>query len=323
LQTHFEWTPASRPAKITRWRLFMAKSKKSEVDTSKLNLPPLGAHMSVSGGVDKAIDRARSAGCTALQIFLKNNNQWSGKLLDEEVIARWKREVAVGDLGLPIAHNSYLVNLASPDATLMEKSMSNMLDDIRRADVLGVPGIVTHPGAHMGEGEVSAIKRIAAQINELFDMSADSKVCLYLETTAGQGSSVGHRFEHLRDIIAGIKNKKRVGICVDTCHIFAAGYDIRTPETYQASFSEFDRVIGLKWIRAFHVNDSKKDLGSRVDRHDHIGKGKIGESGFASLMQDERFRAIPHLLETPKGDDLAEDRANLATLRRLASSTSK
>lgn len=301
----------------------MAKEKSAAGEIGRDKLPPLGAHMSVAGGVDKAIDRARSAGCSALQIFLKNNNQWSGKTLDDEVVGRWKREIAVGDLGLPIAHNSYLVNLASPDPLLMEKSMSNMLDDIRRADALGVPGIVTHPGAHMGEGEVVAIERIAKQINELFDQTADSNVCLYLETTAGQGTSIGHRFAHLRDILAGIKSKKRIGICVDTCHIFAAGYDIRTPATYQASFDEFDRVIGLKWIRAFHVNDSKKDLGSRVDRHDHIGKGKIGETGFALLMQDERFRAIPHLLETPKGEDIAEDRVNLATLRRLAQPSSR
>lgn len=292
---------------------------KSKAPTDEpAGLPPLGAHMSVAGGVDKAIDRARSAGCTALQIFLKNNNQWAGKPLDADVIARWKTEVGRGDLGRPIAHNSYLVNLASPNADALAKSMINMEDDIRRADVLGVPGIVTHPGAHVGEGEAPAIKQIAAQINELFARTDGSKVALYLEVTAGQGSSIGHRFEHLRDIMAGIKDKKRLGVCVDTCHIFAAGYDIRTPETYAATFAEFDKIIGLKWIRAFHVNDSKKDLGSRVDRHEHIGKGKIGETGFACLMRDARFREIPHVLETPKSEDLEEDRMNLATLRRLA-----
>ncbi|MBI3736809.1 deoxyribonuclease IV [Candidatus Sumerlaeota bacterium] len=279
----------------------------------------MGAHMSVSGGVDQAIDRARSAGCTALQIFLKNNNQWSGKPFEEEVIARWRAEVAKGDLGLPIAHNSYLVNLASPRPELLDKSVANMLDDLRRAETLGVPGIVTHPGAHMGEGETNAIKKIGGQINLLFDQTPGNPAALYLETTAGQGSSVGHRFEHLRDIIALVKEKNRVGVCVDTCHIFAAGYDIRTPEGYAATFEEFDRVIGLDMIRAFHVNDSKKDFGTRVDRHAHIGQGFIGEKGFACLMRDPRFVSIPHILETPKDEKtLEEDRMNLATLRRLA-----
>ena len=293
-------------------------SSRAKKSSTSINLPALGAHMSVSGGVDKAIDRARSAGCTALQIFLKNNTQWEGKPLEDEVVARWRSEIVRGDLGRPIAHNSYLVNLASPRADLVKKSAANMLDDLRRAETLGVPGIVTHPGAHMGEGEAKGVERIAKQINILFDRTPGNPTALYLETTAGQGSSIGHRFEHLRDIIALVEDKSRVGVCVDTCHIFAAGYDIRTPETYAATFEEFDRVVGLDLIRAFHVNDSKKDLGTRVDRHTHLGQGFIGEEGFRCLMCDARFASIPHILETPKDETLEEDRMNLATLRRLA-----
>ena len=274
--------------------------------------------MSVAGGVDRAIDRARDAGCTALQIFLKNNNQWRAKPLDEAVIERFRAEIAKGDLGKPIAHASYLLNLASPKKDLVAKSMANLLDDLDRADRLGVVGIVLHPGAHMGRGEETAVRQIARQINIVLDRAGDNPTAIYLESTAGQGSSIGHRFEHLRDIIDLVRDKDRIGVCLDTCHVFAAGYDIRTPETVSAMLRQFDRVVGLKWLRAFHFNDSKKGLGSRVDRHEHIGKGFIGEIGFAALMQHRRIMKIPRILETPKGEDLAEDKKNLATLRRLA-----
>ena len=275
--------------------------------------------MSVAGGVDRAIDRARDAGCTALQIFLKNNNQWRGKPLAPEAIERYRAEVAKGDLGRPIAHGSYLVNLAGPNPELLKKSMANLLDDLERAEVLGVPGVVLHPGAHMGEGETKAVKQIARQINLLFQKSEGNPTAIYLEATAGQGSAIGYRFEHLRDIIDLVRDKDRIAVCLDTCHIFAAGYDIRTREGAREVMDEFDRVVGLDWLRAFHFNDSKRELGSRVDRHTHIGKGCIGREGFAALMQDRRILHIPRILETPKGDDLAEDRMNLATLRRLAS----
>lgn len=281
-------------------------------------LPPLGAHMSVSGGVDKAIDRARSAGCTALQIFLKNNNQWRGKPIDDATAERFRTEVAKGDLGRPVAHGSYLVNLASANPDLVAKSMENIADDILRADLIGVPGIVMHPGAHMGAGEDVGIRQIARQMNLLFEATRDNTAAIYLEATAGQGSAIGHKFEHLRDIIGLIDNTSRVGVCLDTCHVFAAGYDLRTRETATAMLDEFDRVVGLAWLRCFHFNDSKKGLGSRVDRHEHIGKGCIGEEGFTALMQDPRILSIPRILETPKGEDLEEDRVNLATLRRLA-----
>ena len=274
--------------------------------------------MSIAGGVDRAVDRARDAGCTALQIFLKNNNQWRGKALDDRTVERYRAEVGKGDLGQPIAHSSYLVNLASPKPAVLAKGMDNLLDDLRRSEALGVPGIVLHPGAHMGTGDDKAIRQIARQINELFKKTPRNPTAIYLETTAGQGSSVGHRFEHIRDIMERVKDKSRIGVCLDTCHVFAAGYDIRTPDAAKAMLDEFDRVVGLECLRAFHFNDSKKGLGSRVDRHEHIGKGMIGATGFTTLMQEPRIRSIPRILETPKGEDLKEDRQNLATLRRLA-----
>lgn len=285
---------------------------------AKRELPRLGAHESIAGGVDKAIDRAREAGCTALQIFLKNNNQWKGSPLKPEIIERYRAEVAKGDLGLPFAHASYLVNLASTNPDFVEKSIENLADDLERARILGVPGIVMHPGAHMGAGEEAGIRQIAAQLNRLFKLTPGNPAQIWLEGTAGQGSALGYKFEHLRDIIDLVKDKKRLGVCLDTCHVFAAGYDIRTSKAAKAMLDEFDRVVGLEWLRAFHFNDSKKGLGSRVDRHEHIGKGLIGEEGFAALLKDKRILHVPRVLETPKGDDLAEDKMNLATLRRLA-----
>lgn len=278
----------------------------------------MGAHMSVAGGVDKAIDRARDAGCTALQIFLKNNNQWQGKPIDEEVAERFRTEIAKGDLDRPVAHCSYLVNLASADKALQKKSLENLSDDLVRAERIGVSGIVLHPGSHVGQGEAVGIKRIADQIDRLFDQTDGNPAVIYLETMAGQGSSIGHRFEHLRDIVDRVEDKSRLAVCLDTCHVFAAGYDIRTEEGVEAMLDEFDRVIGLDLLAVMHFNDSKREFGSRVDRHDHIGEGFIGEQGFAAMMRAPRLAAIPRVLETPKGEDLEEDRRNLATLRRLA-----
>lgn len=274
--------------------------------------------MSVAGGVDRAIDRAREVACTALQIFLKNNNQWRGKPLTDECIARFRREMEAGDLAPVFAHASYLLNLAGSDDGLLEKSRENLLDDLRRAEALGVVGIVIHPGAHLGRGEAAAVAQIAAELNRLFDVTAGSDVQIYLENTAGQGSNVGYRFEHLRDIIEGIEDRGRIGVCLDTCHLFAAGYDLRDRASFRKTLKEFDRVVGLDWLRAMHLNDSKRELGSRVDRHEHIGQGCIGEAGFAAVMTEPRLRRIPHVIETPKGDDTAFDRMNLATLRRLA-----
>jgi len=274
--------------------------------------------MSIAGGVDRAIDRARSAGCTALQIFLKNNNQWRGKPLSPEAIERFRREIAAGDLAPPVAHAGYLVNLAGPRLPLLRRSRENLLDDLLRAEQLGVIGVVLHPGAHLGRGEAPAIHQVADELNRLFDRTSASRVAIYLETTAGQGTSLGYRFEHLRDVIDRVAAQDRVAVCLDTCHVFAAGYDLRNAEAVAATLTGFDRVVGLDRLRFLHFNDSNRELGSRVDRHAHIGQGHIGEPGFAALMREPRLAGLPRVLETPKGEDLAEDRMNLATLRRLA-----
>lgn len=298
--------------------------KSSSPKSGAARIPRLGAHMSVAGGVDRAIDRARSVGCTALQIFLKNNNQWSGPPVADAVRERWLREIAVGDLGVPIAHASYLINLASADEELLRKSLDNLADDVARADSLGVSGIVLHPGAHMGRGEEVGISAIADGLDRLFERTSGAKAAILLENTAGQGTALGWRFEHLRDILAGVEARvgtsarARLGVCLDTCHLLASGYDVRDAASVKATLDEFDRVVGLGLVKAVHLNDSKKGLGSRVDRHEHIGRGEIGEAGFAAWLADGRLADAPHVLETPKGDDCAEDRENLATLRRLA-----
>lgn len=284
-----------------------------------LEQPPLGAHMSIAGGVDLAIDRAREAGCSAFQIFLKNNNRWRGKPLDEAAIERFRAEMARGDFAPPVAHASYLLNLASPDAGLRKKTRENLADDLNRAGRLGVVGVVLHPGAHMGQGESKAIERIAAEIDRILG-SIGGDVAIYLENTAGQGTSIGHRFEHLRDILAGVPWSDRMGVCLDTCHLLAAGYDLRTEKAVRTTMREFDRVVGLEWLRVFHFNDSKRPLGSRVDRHTHIGEGCIGDEGFVTLMRMRSLSSIPRILETPKGKGPEGDRRNLERLRALAHS---
>lgn len=275
--------------------------------------------MSIAGGVDLAIDRAREAGCSAVQIFLKNNNQWRGKPLSDESVERFRTEIARGDFAPPVAHASYLLNPASPDAELRRKSRENLTDDLKRADRLGVVGVVLHPGAHMGQGEARAIARIAAELNRILE-AAEGAAAIYLEGTAGQGTSIGHRFEHLRDLLAGSRYPERMGVCLDTCHLLAAGYDLRTERAVRKTMREFDRVVGLEWLRVFHFNDSKRPLGSRVDRHTHIGEGCIGDRGFATLMKMRNLRDIPRILETPKGQGPELDRRNLAHLRDLARS---
>jgi deoxyribonuclease-4 len=261
----------------------------------------IGAHMSIAGGLHRAFERGAGVGCRAIQIFLKNSNQWKGKALTEEDRISFRQAQAVSGAIPVIAHNSYLINLA----------------EMRRAEFLGIPSIVLHPGAHMGSGEQSGLRRIAQALN-LALRRVPAPVMILLETTAGQGSSLGHRFEHLAEILARVKQNERMGVCLDTCHVFAAGYDIRTESAYARTMKEFDRLVGTDRIRAFHVNDCRKDLGSRVDRHAHIGQGFIGLEAFRLLVNDRRFAQIPKILETPKGPDLEEDRMNLATLRSLA-----
>ena len=279
-----------------------------------------GAHMSISGGLHKAFGHGERAGCDTIQIFSKNQQQWRGKPLTDQDIAQFKAEQQRTGFGPIVVHDSYLINLASPSDELWEKSIAAFADELERCAALGIPYLVTHPGAHTGSGEEAGLLREAEALNRLFEQSTGGDVMVLLETTAGQGSCLGHRFEHLARLIELSRRPQRLGVCVDTCHILAAGYDIRTAEACAATLAEFDRVVGVERIKAFHLNDSQKDLGSRVDRHAHIGQGCVGLEGFRAIVNDPRFAGLPMILETPKGDDLAEDIENLAKLRDLIAS---
>lgn len=278
---------------------------------------PFGAHMSISGGVAKAFARGETVGVEAMQIFAKNDRQWSAKPFLESDIADFKREAARTGIGPLMVHDSYLINLASPKDELWEKSIHAFADELERCKQLDIPYIVTHPGAHTGSGEEAGIKRQIEALNRLFDEGVGGTTTVLLETTAGQGSVMGWSFEQLAAIMEGIHQQERIAVCVDTCHIFAAGYDIRDAAGYTATFQEFDRLIGVERIKAFHLNDSQKGLGSRVDRHTHIGEGEIGLEAFRLLVNDPRFIHLPKVIETPKGEEMQEDVRNLALLRSL------
>lgn len=278
----------------------------------------LGAHVSIAGGVHKAFERGKRLRCNAIQIFLKNSNQWKAKPLTMPDRVLFREAQHDSAIKVVLAHDSYLINLSSPDRELRQKSLNAFVEEMERANFLGVPYLVLHPGAHMGAGISAGISRVAKALRRALD-KVNPPIQILLENTAGQGSCLGHRFEHLADILEQI-DSDRAGVCLDTCHLFAAGYDIRTRETYAETVREFDRQIGLRRIIAFHVNDSKKGLGSRVDRHTHIGQGFIGLDAFRFLINDERFSSIPKILETPKGPDIDEDLMNLATLAGLLGS---
>lgn len=276
-----------------------------------------GAHMSTSGGLYKAFALGEQAGCDTIQIFSKNQQQWRAKPLLDEEIARFRAEQSRSGLGPLVVHDSYLINLASPNDELWEKSIAAFREELERCRLLGIPYIVTHPGAHTGSGEDAGLARETVAFDRLFAEGAGGDTLVLLETTAGQGSTLGYRFEHLAYLIEHSQHPERFGVCVDTCHILAAGYDIRTPETYAATFEAFDRIIGIGRIKCFHLNDSQKGLGSKVDRHAHIGEGEVGLDAFRQIVNDPRFVDLPGILETPKNDDLAEDIRNLATLRGM------
>ncbi len=278
----------------------------------------LGAHMSIAGGMDRALERGREVDCTALQVFTKSSNQWRARPLDDGEVERFRQGMKAGPLRAVVAHDSYLINLASPDDDLWEKSVDAFTEEIRRCHILGIPVLVFHPGAHMGSGEAAAVQRIAAALNRAHAATGDAPVTTALETHAGQGTTVGHRFEHLRDILAGLDQPERAAVCLDTCHVFAAGYPIHTEEGWNETLEALDGTVGLTRLACVHVNDSKKGLGCKVDRHAGLGEGEMGLLPFWLLVNDERTRHLPLVLETPKGKDLAEDVANMATLRRLA-----
>lgn len=271
--------------------------------------------MSISGGIHTAFDRGLAVGCTTMQVFTKSNTQWIAKPLTEEDIRNYKIHEQKSRIHPIVAHDCYLINLCAGDLTILRKSREAFRDELERCELLGIPYLVFHPGAHMGRGETEGIKLIAGSLNLIHEQTRGCTVKSVIETTAGQGTTVGYRFEHLREIIDQVEEKDRIGVCADTCHLFAAGYDIGTEEGYEKTIQEFEDVIGLERLVAFHVNDSKRELGSRVDRHEHIGQGTIGDVGFRLLMKDPRFQAIPKILETPKGPEMKEDVMNLARLR--------
>jgi deoxyribonuclease IV len=278
----------------------------------------LGAHMSIRGGVSMAIERARSIRCTAMQMFVKNNMQWFARPLTREEIRAFLNHVQRGELLSVFAHANYLINLAATNPLFHTNSIRALAEELVRADQLELPFLVLHPGAHLGAGEEAALEKIIDSVDEVFRKIPKVKTKIALEITAGQGSCIGHRFEHLGHIIANVREADRLRVCLDTAHVFAAGYEIGSDAAVKKTFHEFDRVIGRNRLVAIHINDSKTGQGSRVDRHEHIGKGRIGLDAFRFIMRSPRFSKIPKVLETPKGNDLAEDVMNLKTLRRLA-----
>jgi len=279
--------------------------------------PLLGAHMSIAGGVDKALLLGKEVGCDTVQIFTKSSRQWASKPLSKEEIADFHAAKHTTGLTIVAAHASYLYNFAAPDEALHKKSLHGLIDEMERCEALSVAYLIVHPGAHMGTGEAAGIKAIAKSINAMHKACPGYTTKLVLEITAGQGSHLGYRFQQVRQMIDATKAPERLRVCFDTEHAFAAGYDLRTAEGYERTFAEFDEVIGLDLLVAFHLNDAKKDLGCRVDRHEHIGKGFLGLEAFRLLVNDVRFWGLPMCLETPKSDDYHEDRENLATLRGL------
>ncbi len=280
--------------------------------------PRIGAHVSIAGGVDLAVDRAVALGCEAFQLFTKSSNRWDARPLSPPEVERFREKVERAGLQPVVAHDSYLVNVGSPDEALWRKSLRALLVEVERCEVLGIPYLVMHPGSHRGAGEEACFERIAAAIDEIHRRHPEPRVTILLENTAGQGTNVGYRFEHLAEIRERLARPERVGVCFDTQHAFAAGYDLVSPEGWAETWRRFDRVLGRKLLRVLHLNDSKKPLGSRVDRHEHIGFGHLGPAPFLRVMNEPRFAGLVGVIETEKGPDCREDLQNLHVLRRLA-----
>ena len=274
--------------------------------------------MSVAGGMTRSIDRALGAGCESLQVFTKNNNQWRAHALRDEDVATFRVGVEESGLQPVLAHASYLINMGTPDDVLWNKSIDSLDEELTRCEILGIPLLVVHPGSHVGSGEDAAIRRIAGALDEVHSRHPGSPSTILLENTAGQGSAIGYRLEHLAEIMQKVSASRRVGVCIDTAHLYAAGYDIGTSKGWDATWSDFDRHVGFGKLAALHVNDSKRPLASRVDRHEHIGSGLIPILGFLLLMNDERLGGLPAILETAKTEVGHEDAQNMAVLRRLA-----
>ncbi len=298
------------------------KRARAEADHSAIRIPRseilLGAHMSIAGGAHRAIERACSIKCTAMQIFVKNNMQWFARPLEKSEISAFLDHPQRAELSAVFAHANYLINLAATNPQFHANSLRALAEELTRADQLELPFLVLHPGAHLGAGIDAGLERIVDSIDAVHTVLPKTKTKIALETTAGQGSCLGDRFEHIAHIIANVREPERLCVCLDTAHVFAAGYDLASEAATRKMFAEFDRTIGLERLAALHLNDSKTPRGSRVDRHEHIGKGKIGLNAFRFIMRDRRFRKIPKVLETPKGKELLEDVENMKTLRGLA-----
>jgi deoxyribonuclease-4 len=277
----------------------------------------LGAHTSIQGGVSTAVDLADKLCFSAMQIFTKNNNQWKGKPLSDTEINLYKTKLQNSGIKFVVSHDSYLINLCAKDEEILHKSREAFLDELNRCESLEIPFLNFHPGAHGGKGEDYGIKLIAESLNVVHSQTKNFKVRSMLEATAGQGTALGYKFEHLAKIIDLVEEKERMSVCIDTAHIFASGYNIRDEKKYEKVIKDFDEIVGLERLNCFHINDSKKELGSRVDRHDHIGKGFIGIEGFRNIMNDKQLQHIPKILETPKGKEQLEDLENLAVLKSL------
>lgn len=280
----------------------------------------LGAHFSIDGGIEKAVERAAEYGCNTLQLFTKNSLQWRAKSLKEEEISVFRSMVASKGVEKVVAHAAYIINIGSPDSTIYKNSLSSLLLELTRATELHIPYLDLHPGSHKEGDRNESLDRIAKTINEIYSSHDDITTMLLLENSAGQGTNLCHRFEEIERILSKIEMKNKVGICYDTAHGFAAGYDLRTKETYEKVMEEFDRILGLDLLKAMHLNDSKSPLGSRIDRHQHIGNGYLGLKSFELLLNDKTFKDIPFIIETPKGVDAAGvdlDTLNFSTLRSL------
>ena len=274
--------------------------------------------MSTAGGVWKALQRGVGVGCEIVQIFVKNNMQWFGKPFSPSALANFANEFAASGLSCVFGHAGYLINLAAPPSSKRDQSIKSLIQEIQLAGQLALPFLVMHPGAHLGAGETAGLKRVAAGLNEVFSATKPSTVRIALENTAGQGTCLGNQIKHLAAIYERVKQPRRLGVCLDTAHFFEAGYDLRSLKGWNRAIAEVESLIGLNQVLAFHLNDSKTQLGSRVDRHEGIGRGKIGREAFRCIVNDDRFRDSPGCLETPKSADLHEDVENLAILRSLA-----
>src|SRR5262245_4712341 len=273
--------------------------------------------MSTAGGVWTALQRGVGIGCEIIQIFVKNNMQWFGKPFSPGALAHFADERVAGRLTAVFGHTGYLINLAAPPSAKRDQSIQSLIQEIQLAGQLGLPFLVMHPGAHLSAGEAFGLKRVAAGLNEVFSATKPSAVRIALENTAGQGTCLGHQIKHLAAIYDRVKQPRRLGVCLDTAHFFEAGYDLRSLKGWNSAIAEVESLIGLNQVLAFHLNDSKTELGSRVDRHEGIGRGKIGREAFRGIVNDDRFRDSPGCLETPKSADLHEDVENLAILRSL------